>query len=670
MENLNFKAYTTYFVKFFFLFIILNSTCLIADEHTKDIIGYELETLMDMEISIANKKPQKVSDVAAAVHVISAEEIRRSTAKSIPELLRTVPGLQVAQINARLWSVTARGFNSLYANKLLVLIDGRSVYTPLFGGTYWDLQDTMLEDIERIEVIRGPGASVWGSNAVNGVINIITKDANSTPGGLFVAGTGTELQSLGAARYGEKLDDDSAIRFYAKSFKIDSGERLSGEDAYDSWNSNRAGFRYDKHFSEDETLTFQGDIFGSRADTEAVAPVSHEPYIAKEQDRNSSNGGNILTRWQKAFSDSSDVSLQLYYDRTEREELFIYEDRDTYDLDFQHHYKVFDHHDLVWGINYRFTSDDTQSRSIIDVQPESRDIHLFSAFAQDEITLVEDQLKFLMGVKVEEHKFSGFEVQPTARMLWNVDDTNTLWSSFSRAVRVPTRVDNDIAIDLRFEETPDGVPVIGRAFGNEDVDSEELLATELGYRFQHSLFSLDFSAFYNFYDSYRNIEPGEPYMESNYVIVPFTIDNKAEADSTGFEVLAEVYPEEDWKLSASYSFNHVNIRLNDDSLDPATKSDESFSPEHQFYIRSEYNLFKNIELDAFLRYVDRIATFNVDKYWDMDLRVAWQIDDNLNIALIGQNLFHSQRREFEAEFIRYTPTRLQRAVYGKLTLTF
>lgn len=513
------------------------------DDADVDLAELSLSDLMDVEVTSVSKKSESLGDAAAAIYVITADDIRRSGHTSIPELLRTVPGLHVAHIDANKWAISSRGLNERFTNKLLVLIDGRSVYTPLFGGVYWDVQDTMIEDVERIEVIRGPGATVWGANAVNGVINIITKSAADTQGGLFVAGGGDRERGFAGLRYGGKLGEGLHWRAYAKTFKREPFVDSNGDEAEDEWDVQRAGFRMDWEPTARDLVTLQGDVYAGDADGQVLGSLlvglseELDALSTPVVDRQDLGGGNLLARWTRTFSEMSDLQLQVYYDRTERNTLFFDEDRDTVDVDFQHRFSPLERHDLVWGAGYRLTRDAIDSTSTVGIRDSHRHDHLFSAFVQDQVELVEDRFWITFGTKLEHNSYTGWEFQPSGRFLWKPHEQHTLWGAVSRAVKTPTRADEDVRFRLATEVdgsdieiplptvnvtvptgfpppndtvvipfTPDPftptapVPLVIDVDGDEDFDSTVLYAYELGYRFtpRDSLW-FDLALFYNDY---------------------------------------------------------------------------------------------------------------------------------------------------------------------------
>ncbi|MFI5126928.1 MAG: TonB-dependent receptor plug domain-containing protein, partial [Candidatus Acidiferrales bacterium] len=464
-------------------------------EPSKDLGNQSIEDLMNIEVTSVSKKEQKLSRTASAIFVITQEDIRRSGATNIPDLLRMVPGLDVAQVNGSTWAISSRGFNDEAANKLLVMIDGRTVYSPLFNGVFWDAQQVPLEMIDRIEVIRGPGAAVWGANAVNGVINIITKKASDTQGGLISGGAGTYEQGFGTAQYGGRLGSDTYYRVFMNAFNRNHLIGLTGQNGQDDWDAYRTGFRVDTKFGAKDSFTVQGDAYNG-SEGEVVAAVTSfqppQPQILKL--RQNFGGWDLLSRWDRNISPSSKTTLQVYFDRTNRGDPTYGEGRDTVDVDFQHDFAWSDRQDFVWGLGYRATSDNIRGTVRVSFNPPSETDQLFSSFVQDEIAIVPRRVYLTIGAKLEHNHFSGFGLQPNARVTWVVNDKTMLWASIARALQTPARFS-----EVRFNQVvlpgPNGLPlvvgVIGTKHGNEN-----LLANEIGYRTQLlENLSLDLTAF-------------------------------------------------------------------------------------------------------------------------------------------------------------------------------
>ena len=628
-----------------------------------DLTDMSLEALMDIEVTSVSKKPQKKSEAAAAIFVITNNDLQRWGVTNIPDALRRVPGLQVARIDANKWAITSRGFNSRFANKLLVLIDGRSVYTPLFAGVYWEANEVMLEDVERIEVIRGPGGTLWGANAVNGVINIITKSAADTQGTLITAGIGNEEKGFSSVRHGGETGDGKHYRVYGKYRSVDTGGSIFPIGTHDDSEIAQAGFRMDWGGNTTDRYTLQGDYYDGKGGQQLLLATAPTTLLVDDADY---NGGNLTGRWTHKTGAQSEYTLQAYYDYVGRDSAALHEDRHTVDIEFQHHSVLQDIHDVVWGMNYRYISDDTDSTTIFSLSPSDRDVNLYSAFVQDEISLWNDRVKLTLGSKFEHNDFTGFEIQPSARLAWITDAGNTLWGAVSRAVRTPARGEHDVKLAVI---PPPPIPPPLTISGNSDFDSETLIAYELGYRFTPiERISVDITAFYNKYDDLRTADVTTPVPPLAAVF-----DNNMEGHTHGIEV------DTHWKvnnwldINANYSWLHVDLDLVKGSMDSLSESVENASPQHQANIWFASDLGNRVELDAGIRYVDSIKTASfpeTDSYVAVDARLGWSPREGVDLSLVGQNLFDSGHPEFTPDFIFSIPTEVERSIYGKVTLNF
>ena len=646
-----------------------------------EVLDLGLEDLMKLEVTSAGKKSQKISDVPAAVFVITADDIRRSGATSIPDALRMAPGLQVARIDSNKWAVSARGFNGRFANRLLVLMDGRSVYTPTFSGVYWEVQDTLLEDVERIEVIRGPGATLWGANAVNGVINIITKQARDTQGGYASGGGGSVERGFGALRYGAALDDDTYGRAYAKFNRRAGFENIDKQDNGDGWDMGRAGFRIDRQAGDGNAIKLQGDAYEGRLGQTLYLPSLPLPVSdSYPYDTAKVSGMNILGQWRRALSLTSEMSVQAYCDHTYRNENFLREERDTYDLEFQHRFVPWNLHDVLWGLGYRLTGDRFSSRSQLLFGNTSQDRQLFNAFVQDDISLIEHKLKLTLGTKVEHNEFTGFEGQPNLRLAWTPNSRNTLWAAISRAVRTPSRVEDDARIALSAVPPATGLnsspfPLAYYFQGDRKFRAEQTLAYELGYRwFPRNDLSFDATLFYNEFTTLRSTSTGIPRLTSNgYVEVAADIGNGQSGRSHGAELSAEWHPFDSWTLQATYS--HVRLNLSSavpGSNDLSPDMIEGNTPRHQISLRSGFRPDARIDCDLWLRYVDELPSSGfphplaytpVSSYLTLDARLAWRPLKGLELSATGQNLLDGHHPEFVQETFAPRPTEVPRGFY-------
>lgn len=624
----------------------------------------------------ASRREQKVSETSAAVFVINNDDLLRSGVTSIPDALRIVPGLQVAQVNANTWAITARGFNGENANKLLVMIDGRTVYHPTFSGTLWRTKDVLLEDVERIEVVRGPGAAMWGANAVNGVINVITKSANNSQGLLVTAGGGTEDKGVGAVRYGGKIADSLHYRTYLKYADRDDLKVLGGGNPQDNWEKFQGGFRVDGELTEQDSLTLQGDLYTGNGGSLRSITAPMAPFTSLANVGEDFSGGNILSRWRHRFSDTSDLSLQLYFDHTRDKTTYSAFNEsskaviNTYDVDLQHYFQLGGRQEVTWGLGFRYITDDQNNAINFAFAPASRDYLLYSAFIQDQVALIPDTLKFLFGSKFEHNDFNGFQIQPNARLIYTPDNQQTLWASVSRAVRTPNRLDHDTSLLYFSQEAPG---VFAALQGNKDFESEELMAYELGYRIAPAEnISIDVAAFYNVYDNLSSVEARRPFVETidaaPHLVFPVSYGNNAQGETYGLEMAVQWLPLEWWRLQTNYSYLQIQIHTATGSV--SQDVEEGQSPHHQFNLRSSMDLPHNVQMDTFFRYVDSLPERNIDSYLEMDVRLGWKPVKNIEFSLSGRNLLDSSHAEFQAVGTAVPVIEVQRSLFGQISLNF
>jgi iron complex outermembrane receptor protein len=580
-----------------------------------DLRGLSLEDLGNIEITSVSRQAQPLSDAPAAVYVITNEDIRRSGQTSLPEILRLAPNLEVAQINANSYAISARGFNSSTANKLLVLIDGRSVYTPLFSGVFWDMQDVMPDDIDRIEVISGPGGTLWGANAVNGVINITTKHSRDTQGGLVTFGGGT-VKYDGGARYGGKLGDNTTYRLYAKGFAYQRTDNAAGARVRDAWSKPQGGFRIDWGRAAD-AVTVQGDAY--QGNEQQALPA--EGTIS---------GYNLLGRWTRSFGSGSALQVQAYYDQAERAFPGNFTDWvGTWDIELQHSFAPARGHEIVWGGDYRLWNDHFSASPGLIFLPPQRSVSMGSVYVQDTIALA-DRLKLILGARLEANGYTGLQPVPSARLSWKVTDSALLWSAVSRAVRTPSRIDRDFFVP-------------GFILGGPDFRDEKLIAYEIGYRQQISTRgSISISTFYNVYDELRSLEapPGATF--------PLIFSNKMEGDSYGAELWGNYALTDWWRLSGGVSALQESLRFKPDSHDVAGLQAAGNDPHHQLSLRSSMNLTERVELDVGVREVGRLPNPSVPSYVSLDARIAWRMLDSVDLSLTATNLLDDRHPEFGA----------------------
>jgi iron complex outermembrane recepter protein len=624
------------------------------------------EQLLQTKVLSVSKKFETVADSPAAIYVVTNEDIIRSGVTNIPDALRIVPGVNVARLDSNSWAVSIRGFNSGLANKLLVLIDGRTIYNPVFGGVLWEAHDLMLEDIERIEVIRGPGGALWGANAVNGVINIITKSAADTQGNLASTLAGNEERGTLSARHGGAFGDDGFYRVYGKGFQRDSSRRPEGGNTYDEWDGYRGGFRADWGGQ----FTLQGDAYRSYTYQRRNHFSLVAPHIVLENQNIKYEGVNLLGRWTDSREDGSLLSIQSYIDWARRDERINFIDnRAIYDLETQYNFAPLGAHEVVVGAGYRFMSDNQKGNENVEFSPQERHNSIYSAFVQDKITLAPEKWFLTLGSKFEHNEFSGFEVQPSARLQWHPDSKQTVWSAVSRAVRTPTPLEDDLTSTLN------AVPGVRAAFiPNDNFKSEELTAYELGYRNQITPeLSADLAAFYNVYENLAttSILFDDIFIVNNGVdpvhfFLPVQFRNDMKGRTHGFEAALSWAPIQDLKITTNYSYLHMAL---DSPLDPTQESAEDLNPVHQVGLRSSWNINENWTLDTAVSYVDQLPAADVGDYVRLDVNLGWQINENLRFNLVGQNLVDGSHRELGAAN-DINAAEIERSIFGKFVWKF
>jgi iron complex outermembrane receptor protein len=675
-------------------------------EEEVDLASFDLEDLLSMEVTSVSKKAELAFEAPGAVFVITNEDIRRSGLESVPELLRMVPGVQVAQLNSSYYSISLRGFAGTFASKLLVLIDGRSVYTPLFAGVFWDVQDTPLSDVDRIEVIRGPGGTVWGANAVNGVINIVTKKASETQGWHVEIGSGN-YDRVGAAeiRYGGNISDDIDFRAYFKQLNRDKTN--SGQDVNDAWDQLRTGFRMDAKVGDDGEFTLQGDLYDG----------TEHGLIAGSEVASELGGGNVLARYTHKFSDTQNASVQFYYDRTDRNSNILIYELDTFDVELKHQFAPISWLDIVWGGEYRHRNDSSKTANpasfdpllpllgfadALLIAPGSRKTDLYSGFIQAEGRAFDDQVRLTIGTKLEDNDYSGFEIQPSARLAYVPSETMTLWGSVSRAVRTPSRANDDVTT---LAESTNGLPY--RSAGSRGTESEDLMAYEAGIRVQPlDWLHFDLAAFYNDYDdllvttvtSTRLVDLSGIGAGPFVPVAERKNSNDADGWAWGFEFFTRVeVPYENeivkkWWIDGTYSYIDVDVDrdggvgLNDAPLPPplpagnygeddATAVGKTES-HHTVGMRSHTNFIYNLEFDLAYSYVSKINDVGsvseggkVNSYHRVDLRTAWRPTEHVETSLSVQNVFDGGHKEWNEELF-IPATKIPRTIFAKIVLDF
>jgi iron complex outermembrane recepter protein len=624
-----------------------------SDDSNKPLKHLSLQELSQIEVTTTSKKPVAANLTPAAMYVITGEDIRRSGVTTIPEALRLAPGVEVARIDSDKWSIGIRGFGSRLSRSVLVLFDGRTVYTTLLAGTYWEVQDTVLEDIDRIEVIRGPGGTIWGPNAVNGVINIITKSASETHGTLVAVGGGNVDQGIATVRYGGSRGQNFDYKIYGKAFTRGPEFHPDARN-FDDWRGVQGGFRTDWTRKTKDHFTVQGDIYEQR-DGESVQATSYTPPYSQVVDANARlSGGNVLGRWSRTLNADNDFQVQAYYDRTNRREPNFQDLRDTYDIDYIHHLKVASWHSLTWGAGARWSlGNDIQVVSGLTFSPAMRTDSLYTGFVQDEIALVKNKLSLTIGTKLLHTNFSDFEAEPSGRLMWTPTKTTSVWAAYTHAVRTPSDAEHDFFLTGLVGLAADGTPFFARFNANRDFRPEQLNGYELGFRqlIAKNVY-VDIASFFNHYhDLFSEDITGAPFVETTpaptHLLLPAEFSNGLLGQTKGIEVAPEWRPKSFWRLRGSYSYLHMNLRKGPNSLDIGTAPGiEGSSPQHQVSAQSSFDVAKSVNFDLWFRYVSALPAQNVKAYSTADARLAWTFHPGFELSVTGRNLLQPSHPEF------------------------
>lgn len=636
-----------------------------AVEAAADLADLGIEQLMNMEVSTASKKQQKLTETASAVFVLTSDDIKRSGATTLPELLLKTPGVFGGQVNSHASAIGIRGLGGQWTNNLLVLIDGRSVYTRTFSGVYWDSYNIPLEDIDRIEVIRGANAALWGANAVNGVINILTKTSSATQGTLLRATAGTEGNSDIAVRQGGSLGEFGFGRVYASGERHGDSDLYGGGNADDHWRASRAGFRADWDLRSGDRLTLQGDASQSNTHSPHLTPsqlVSGNvaPIDLGVRSPASSHAHSLLANWTHAYALTSEWSVQLDWSHTDRNE-FVSLCEDNVNLNVQHRFQPVAQHDVVWGFSTLYRRDRSDPTDYFRFDPsDSSDTHS-SLFFQDEVALADNQYHLIVGSRFEHDPFNGWEMQPNLRALWNISEEQKVWAAVSHSARTPSRVDRDVvtSIPLTVNVPSFGiVPTTIAVQGNPDFKTEKTLSYELGYRIRPTdSISFDLALFHSHYTDMRSIELGNIVPGPTGVAISLPMGNSMESETKGGELTANWAVYNDWRLQAFWSELRVHITNPGSALNPDYGYSGAY-PERQVGLRSDWDLAPRWSFNLQLKYVsEQPAPFNqslirggkTPAFIDTDLRIAWQVTNELELALVGKNLFDNSRLEFSSE---------------------
>jgi len=663
-----------------------------------DLLDLSIEDLLKLEITSASKKARRITTTPAAVFVITQDDIRRSGARSIPEALRMAPGVQVAQIDANKWAVSARGLNGRFANKLLVLRDGRALYTPSFSGVFWDVQDTIMEDIDRIEVIRGPGGTLWGTNAVNGVINIITRPVADSQGGEIVASAATGPSWSSSIRYGDRINEDLAYRAYARYLDEDGNEDAMGNDTADDWHIGRAGVRADWTPADRDFISLTAEAYEGKSGEGLLQPLLTPPYvqpIAAEQDV---SGYFAIGNWRRRFAETRELQVRLYFDNTERDAILYGETRDSIDVDVQYRLPLGSRHDIIMGGGYRHNSFEFSSSTDISLTPDNPSDSGYNIFIQDEIQLIPEQLALIVGAKLEHNDLSdnSSDVLPNFRLVWSVNERNHLWAAVTGAVRTPSYAEISAFIRNSAPLMPPGtpgnpafpVPLATSVTGNPDIRSEELTAYEIGYRTQlGSAVTLDTTVYLHDYKDLRGFQTldvvCEPsgtsvFVDPSCVLASTNVrnelrfENSVEGQLSGVEVAADWVPT-DW-LRARVAYTYLDVDLDATLPGPtaaaAAAQAAGQSPENTLSLRTDFSLTSTTDFSVWIRYVDDLPDLGITDYWSTDINLNWRATRQLNLALTGKNLLDSSHAEFVSELGDLIPVEIERTVGAQLRWTF
>ena len=587
-----------------------------------------------------------------------------------------VPGLEVAQTSGTTWAVSSRGFNGPDANKLLVLIDGRTVYSPLVSGVFWEDLDVVLEDIERIEVIRGPGAALWGTNAVNGVINIITKKAKDTQGGLVSAGGGSLNEGFGLFQYGGKAGGDGYYRIFAQGFQDSAMQLPNGHSALDPWALSHAGFRADWNFSKRDSLSVQGDIHYGGADNLGQIITSLTPLISVlGQEHRALKGQDAMVKWTHNFSERAGFSVQFYVDHSAQAASFLSGDEDTADLEIEDHFGFGSRQNITWGAGLRYIRIDTKGTLTGSFTPPKSVVNLWSGFAQDEITLVPSRLQMTIGLRLERDQYTGLAIQPDARLLWTPSPTKSIWLAASRAIHSPDFSDERIQfIDEAFPG-PGGITEAVILSGNPQSQNEEENSFQAGYRTQvSSTLSFDLTGYFSVYSHVQGTTTGTPTIVDDpggpVLVVPVTYNDLVTGETHGVELSANWKPFSFWRLSGGYTWLSGNFRDESPGAAGNATAAELSSPHHEFNIRSYLDLPHKFELDSAFYYVGNIDLGDIQAYPRLDVRLGWKYGERQEFSLVGQNLLSPRHVEFPSDTGPFNISLMKRSVYGKWTFQF
>ncbi len=636
------------------------------DPSPSALAGLSLEELMSVDVVVtsASRHAQSLTHTAAAVYVISAEDIERSGASAIPELLRLAPGVHVARIDTSRWAVSIRGFNDQFANKLLVLLDGRSVYTPMFSGTWWDVLDVPLADIERIEVVRGPGGPLWGANAVNGIINIITKSSERTAGGALELRGGNLDRALGRVRWGQ-WGESGGWRVWGQYSDRGPTQLQGGGEGFDGWHMGQLGFRVDRKLTDRDELLVQGAVHDGAVHWSPTFAAPPPFYVSTGRSHSNLTTASVQSRWTRSYDDGGEFLLGGFVDYSEREFHVSFEERTNVFIESHRRWLV-GAHDLTLGASVRTSSSDVRNGFVFSLTSPERTITRTSLFAQDQIELAPERWSLILGARLEHEDVVGTYLQPSARVLYTPSEHQTWWAAASRAVRTPSQVEQDIALVVGVIPGPPDQFVT--YFGARDVEPETVDALELGYRARpHERLTIDATAYFKRYSDLIQYQQGAPIPSGLDVIVPFTASNVAEADSLGFELSAEWLARSDTRVSLAWTLQELDIKAT--GAGSVSESEEGYSPSSNARLRVQHDFDDDWRADLLVWRVEQLENGNVPAYWRLDLGLQRQLDGRGRLSVGVQNLFHDGEREFGTNLFGATNESVL-AAYARLELGF
>jgi iron complex outermembrane receptor protein len=633
----------------------------------EDLLNLSMEDLMKVEVSTASRHSESRKQTPAAITVLTAEDIRRSGATSLPEVLRLVRGVYVARLDANKWSVSSRGFGGRFANKMLVLVDGVSIYSPLFSGTFWEAENVMIEDIERIEVIRGPGGATWGANAVNGTINIITKPASET-GNLLRAGTGTEDRARLGVRVSEQVSEDLALRVSGQYLHRGEMEFPQGGGSLDEYYGGDTQFRMDWNPNERDHLTLAAKYIHMKAHESYVLAQRFVPWSRTSHDISLLDQTNLSLQWNRQQDHGGEMTLRAYFDYWDNRSVVLDDRRYVVDVEHEWRRPVGDRVELVYGGGINHVWDDIGARYGAFF-PEHTSDTTVDFFGSISYWAVPEKLRLVAGTRAEMNDYTGFEIEPTLRATWLAAENHTVWASISRAIRVPARGETDIFLpSLGF---PGGYAAL---VGNDGMESESLIAYELGYRFTpRPTLALELELFFNHYHDLRTIELTRPYVAwqpAPMLVVPFVSRNNMEAESAGGSIFIDWRPVERWRLRAHWTYFNLTLRPQFRTLDLLTEDATNDAPRHIFTIWNSFDITPKVTLDAILQYTDRLDGLDVEDYFTANLRLGWKPREDLEIAIVGSNLLEPERLEYRSSLVNTETALIERGIYAEVSWQF